>query len=197
MRVMPRSGASQPRVHLVGIAGTGMGSLAGLYRAAGWEVRGSDSAVYPPMSGQLAALDIEVLEGYEAGHLSWQPDLVVIGNIARADNPEAVEAARLGLRCRSMAAALAEDFLTGRHSIVVAGTHGKTTTAAALARALDVAGRDPSFLVGGVLRDLDTTFRLGSGDLFVIEGDEYETAFFDRNPKFLHYQPRTALLTSI
>jgi UDP-N-acetylmuramate: L-alanyl-gamma-D-glutamyl-meso-diaminopimelate ligase len=185
------------RVHLVGICGTGMGSLAGLFRAAGWEVQGSDAGVYPPMSDRLAALGIPVMSGFTAGHLDWQPDLVVIGNIARPDNPEAVEARRRGLPATSMAAALADHFLSGRHPLVVTGTHGKTTTASILAWGLQAAGRDPGFLIGGVLANLETTFRLGGGEPFVIEGDEYESAFFDKGPKFLHYRPQTAVLTSI
>jgi UDP-N-acetylmuramate: L-alanyl-gamma-D-glutamyl-meso-diaminopimelate ligase len=184
-------------VHLVGICGTGMGSLAGLFRAAGWEVRGSDAGVYPPMSERLAALGIAVMAGFEARHLDWQPDLVVIGNIARPDNPEAEEARRRGVPATSMAAALADHFLTDRHPVVVTGTHGKTTSASIIAWGLQAAGRDPGFFIGGVLANLETTFRLGGGAPFVIEGDEYESAFFDKEPKFLRYRPRTAVLTSI
>jgi UDP-N-acetylmuramate: L-alanyl-gamma-D-glutamyl-meso-diaminopimelate ligase len=185
------------RVHLVGICGTGMGSLAGLFRAAGWEVQGSDSGAYPPMSERLDALGIPVLSGFAAGHLDWQPDLVVIGNIARPDNPEALEARRRDLPTTSMAAALADRFLGGRHPVVVTGTHGKTTTSSIIAWGLQAAGRDPGFLIGGVLANLETTFRLGGGEPFVIEGDEYESAFFDKGPKFLHYRPQTAVLTGM
>jgi UDP-N-acetylmuramate: L-alanyl-gamma-D-glutamyl-meso-diaminopimelate ligase len=184
-------------VHLVGICGTGMGSLAGLFRAAGWEVRGSDSGVYPPMSQQLASLGIPVMEGFDAAHLDWAPDRVVIGNVARPDNPEAVEARRRGIPFESMAEAVAHHFLEGRHSVVVAGTHGKTTTASLIAWGLHAARRDPGFLIGGVVGNVGSTFRLGGGEEFVVEGDEYETAFFDKGPKFLHYRPRSAVLTSI
>ncbi len=184
-------------VHLVGICGTGMGSLAGLFQAAGWTVRGSDTSVYPPMSEQLAALGIEVAQGYDGSHLDWGPDLVVVGNIARPDNPEAVEARRRGLAITSMAEALAKWFLTGRTSVVASGTHGKTTTAALLSWALHATGRDPSFLVGGVLANFSATHRLGEGSEFVVEGDEYHNAFFDKQPKFLHYRPDIAILTSI
>ena len=186
------------KVHFIGICGTGMGSLAGLFRAAGWDVRGSDRAIYPPMSQLLADLDIPVMEGFSPAHLDWSPTLVVVGNIARPDNPEATEARRRGLPCTSMAAALEDHFLVDRHVVVVAGTHGKTTTTALLAWALEGAGRDPGYLIGGVPAHAGgRSFRLGGGDLFVIEGDEYETAFFDKGPKFLHYRPRTAILTSI
>lgn len=174
-----------------------MGSLAGLFKASGWEVSGSDTGIYPPMSEQLARLGVPILEGFEAGHLESGPDLVVVGNIARADNPEAVEARRRAIPVTSMAEATARHFLEGRHAVVVAGTHGKTTTASLLAWTLTATGHEPSFLIGGVMANLGVTFRLGSGPTFVIEGDEYENAFFDRNPKFLHYQPRTAILTSI
>ncbi|MFQ5719192.1 MAG: UDP-N-acetylmuramate--L-alanine ligase [Acidobacteriota bacterium] len=185
-------------VHLIGICGTGMGSLAGLFRDAGWEVRGSDLSIYPPMSHLLAELEIPVMNGFSPAHLDWGPALVVVGNIARPDNPEAEAARRRGLRCTSMAAALEEYFLADRHVVVVAGTHGKTTTTSLLAWVLEQAGTDPGYLIGGVpLQPGARSFRRGKSDLFVIEGDEYETAFFDRAPKFLHYRPRTVILTSI
>jgi UDP-N-acetylmuramate: L-alanyl-gamma-D-glutamyl-meso-diaminopimelate ligase len=185
------------RVHLVGICGTGMGSLAGLLADAGIEVRGSDEAVYPPMSTMLRDKGIRLIEGYRAENLDDRPDLVVIGNIATAANPEAVAAAERGIPYLSMPQAIGRLFLEGRHPIVVAGTHGKTTTSGLLAWVLSAAGRDPSFLVGGVLRNFNRSYGLGRGEDFVIEGDEYETAFFDKGPKFLHYRPRTAILTSV
>ena len=181
----------------MGICGTGMGSLAALFQAAGWRVGGSDRNVYPPMSEQLARLGIEIAQGYFPHHLDWNPDLVVVGNIARPDNPEALEAAHRGLPVTSMASALADHFLAGRTSVVAAGTHGKTTTAALLAWALHAAGRDPGFLVGGVLANFSATSRLGGGPEFVVEGDEYHNAFFDRQPKFLRYKPEIAVLTSV
>jgi UDP-N-acetylmuramate: L-alanyl-gamma-D-glutamyl-meso-diaminopimelate ligase len=184
-------------VHLVGICGTGMGSLAGLLAESGYDVRGSDESVYPPMSTMLRDKGIRVLEGYRAEHLDDRPDLVVIGNIATRTNPEAVAAAERGIPFLSMPQAIGELFLEGRHPIVVAGTHGKTTTAGLLAWVLAAAGRDPSFLVGGVLRNFNRSYGLGRGAEFVIEGDEYETAFFDKGPKFLHYRPRTAIVTSV
>jgi UDP-N-acetylmuramate: L-alanyl-gamma-D-glutamyl-meso-diaminopimelate ligase len=185
------------RVHLTGICGTGMGSLAGLLADAGFDVRGSDEAVYPPMSTMLRDKGIRLLEGYRAEHLDDRPDLVVVGNIATRANPEAVAAAEKGIPFLSMPQAIARLFLEGRHPIVVAGTHGKTTTAGLLAWVLSAAGRDPSFLVGGVLRNFNRSYGLGRGKEFVIEGDEYDTAFFDKGPKFLHYRPATAILTSV
>jgi len=185
------------RVHLVGICGTGMGSLAGLLADAGYELRGSDEAVYPPMSTMLRDKGIRVLEGYKAEHLDDRPDLVVIGNIATKANPEAVAARERGIPYVSMPQAIGSLFLEGRHSIVVAGTHGKTTTAGLMAWVLTAAGRDPSFLVGGVLKNFGRSFGLGKGEDFVVEGDEYETSFFDKGPKFLHYRPQSAILTSV
>jgi len=185
------------RIHLIGICGTGMGSLAGLLRAAGHDVRGSDESVYPPMSTMLAERGIPVLQGYRAEHLADRPDLVVVGNVASRSNPEAVAAADLGLRYLSMPQAIHELFIEGRHSIVVTGTHGKTTTSALMAWVLEASGRNPTFLVGGVLTNFNRSFALGTGEDFVVEGDEYETSYFDKGPKFMHYAPRTAILTSV
>ena len=193
----PQNSLPVRRVHLVGICGTGMGSLAGLLADAGVEVRGSDEAVYPPMSTMLMDKGIRVLEGYRAAHLDDRPDLVIVGNIATRQNPEAVAAVERGIPFLSMPQALGRLFLEGRHSIVVAGTHGKTTTSALMAWVLSAAGRDPSFLVGGVLKDIGRSYHLGGGQDFVLEGDEYETAYFDKGPKFLHYRPRSVILTSV
>lgn len=195
--VPPQNSLPVRRVHLVGICGTGMGSLAGLLADAGAEVRGSDEAVYPPMSTMLRDKGIRVLEGYRAGHLDDRPDLVIVGNIATRVNPEAVAAVERGIPYLSMPQALGRLFLEGRHSIVVAGTHGKTTTSALMAWVLSAGGRDPSFLVGGVLRNFGRSYGLGRGQDFVIEGDEYETSYFDKGPKFLHYRPRSVILTSV
>jgi UDP-N-acetylmuramate: L-alanyl-gamma-D-glutamyl-meso-diaminopimelate ligase len=185
------------KLHLIAIGGTGMGSLAGLLRAAGHDVRGSDEALYPPMSDQLAAQEIPVFEGFRPENLDWGPERVVVGNVCRKDHPEVLEAQRRGLPLTSFPALLSELFLADRHPVVVAGTHGKTTTSALLAHALLDAGRDPSFLVGGVPLGVGRGWRLGEGDHFVLEGDEYDSAFFDKGPKFLHYRPRTAILTSV
>ena len=190
--------SSVRRVHLVGVAGTGMGSFAGMLKSAGYEVTGSDQNVYPPMSEMLRARAIPVLTPYDPANLDIvKPDLVVIGNVIRRVNPEATEVRARRLPQMSFPAALGAFFLRDRHSVVVAGTHGKTTTTALLGHVLTVAGRDPSFLVGGVARNYDASFRLGAGPDFVVEGDEYDTAYFDKGPKFLHYRPRTAVLTSV
>jgi UDP-N-acetylmuramate: L-alanyl-gamma-D-glutamyl-meso-diaminopimelate ligase len=190
--------AAARRIHLVGVAGTGMGAFAGMLKAAGHEVSGSDQNVYPPMSDMLRAWAIPVLTPYDPANLDVvKPDLVVIGNVIRRANPEATEVRARRLPQMSFPAALGAFFLRERHSVVVAGTHGKTTTTALLGHVLAAAGRDPSFLVGGVARNYDASFRLGTGPHFVVEGDEYDTAYFDKGPKFLHYRPRTAILTSV
>ncbi len=191
---------SRPRivkVHLIGIGGTGMGAVAGLLKAAGHDVRGSDSAVYPPMSEQLAALDVSVMQPYAPANLDWGPDLVVVGNVHGKDHIEVKAAQDKGLQLTSFPAILGEKLLDGKHSIVVAGTHGKTTTTSLIAHILNESGRDPSLFVGGVPVALGQGWRLGKGDAFVIEGDEYDTAFFDKGPKFAHYRPRTTVLTSV
>ena len=186
------------RVHFVAIAGTGMGSLAGLLRARGYEVSGSDTGVYPPMSTALERWGIRVAEGFAPEHvLGSRPDLVVIGNAVRPDNPEARAALDAKLRVMSFPDALYEHAIRGRHSVVVAGTHGKTTTTSLVATLLHETGRDPSFLVGGIAANFDGSFREGKGEHFVVEGDEYDTVFFDKTPKFLHYHARTLLLTSV
>jgi UDP-N-acetylmuramate: L-alanyl-gamma-D-glutamyl-meso-diaminopimelate ligase len=185
------------RIHLIGVAGTGMGSFAGMLKAAGYEVTGSDENVYPPMSGQLERWGIEAMTPYAAANLDRaRPDVVVVGNVVRAVNPEATAMRERGLAHVSFPAALGELFIGPRHGVVVVGTHGKTTTSAMMGALLHHAGRDPSFLVGGVTRDFDSNFRLGQGPHFVVEGDEYDTAYFDKGPKFLHYRPRTAIFTS-
>jgi UDP-N-acetylmuramate: L-alanyl-gamma-D-glutamyl-meso-diaminopimelate ligase len=183
------------RVHLIGVCGTGVGSFAGMLKAAGHEVTGSDENVYPPMSTQLARWGIEAMSGYRAENLA-RPDLVIVGNVIRQANPEATAMRARGLPHLSFPAALGERFIAPRHGVVVVGTHGKTTSSAMMGRLLHHAGRDPSFLVGGVTRDFESNFRLGAGPHFVVEGDEYDTAYFDKGPKFLHYHPRTAIFTS-
>lgn len=184
-------------IYLIGICGTGMGTLAGMLQRVGHRVRGSDEHVYPPMSDQLRAWGIEVTEGFDAQHLQPPPDLVVVGNVIRKSNPEAQQAEAAGLRVMSMPEAIAAFGIGNRHSIVVAGTHGKTTVTSLCAHVLLHAGHDPSFLVGGVLQNYDESFRVGHGPCFVVEGDEYDSAYFDKGPKFLHYRPRTAIITSL
>ncbi len=185
-------------VHLMAICGTGMGSFAGLLHREGFQVTGSDSGIYPPMSDQLATLGIPVMDGYRASNLDHVPDLVVVGNAITRVNPEAQALLASELDYTSFPEALHALYLRRRHPVVVTGTHGKTTTTALLAWCLLHAGRDPGFLVGGVMGNLGSSFRGGAeGAPFVIEGDEYDTAFFEKTPKFLHYGPRTAILTSV
>jgi UDP-N-acetylmuramate: L-alanyl-gamma-D-glutamyl-meso-diaminopimelate ligase len=185
------------RVYLIGICGTAMASLAGMLQQRGYEVGGSDEHVYPPMSTYLEQLGIPVLEGYTKQHLeTFRPDLVVIGNAAASTNPEAAATVELDLPYTAMPEAIYHLFIRGKHSIVVTGTHGKTTTTSLMAWLLEAAGRDPSMVVGGIPVNFNHNFKLGDGD-FVIEGDEYNTAFFDKGPKFLHYRANTLLLNNI
>jgi UDP-N-acetylmuramate: L-alanyl-gamma-D-glutamyl-meso-diaminopimelate ligase len=174
-----------------------MGAVAGLLAEAGHEVRGSDAAVYPPMSDQLAELGVPVMMPYSADNLAWQPDLVVVGNVHSKDHAEVKAAQAQGIALTSFPAVIGEHLLGGKHAIVVCGTHGKTTTTSLVAHILTEAGRDPSLFVGGVPVALGRGYRLGGGPDFVLEGDEYDTAFFDKGPKFLHYRPETAILTSV
>jgi len=185
-------------VHFVAIGGTGMGSLAGLLKARGIRVTGSDKKLYPPMSTALADWGIDVVEGFApANVLDRKPDLVVIGNAVHPDNPEALAAIDSGLPYRSFSDALYELAIAKHHCVTVSGTHGKTTTTNLMAQILLATGRDPSLLVGGISLDFDGSFREGAGAHFVVEGDEYDTAFFDKTPKFLHYHPDTLILTSV
>ena len=186
------------RVHLVGVAGTGMGAFAGMLKASGYEVTGSDENVYPPMSDMLREWGIEVFTPYAAANVDRAaPDLVIIGNVIRRVNPEATAVRERGLPQMSFPAAMGSLILADRHSVVVVGTHGKTTTAALMAHVLVDAGEDPTFLVGGVTANYGGNFRIGAGRHVVVEGDEYDTAYFDKGPKFLHYRARTALFTSL
>jgi len=185
------------KVHLVAICGTGMGALAGLLKEAGHVVQGSDRAFYPPMAERLQAWGIPTRQGFDPDHLDPDIDLVIVGNVCRKDNPEAQAALQKGLRVMSFPQALSEFFIAGKTSIVVAGTHGKTTTAALLSYVLMEAGLDPSFLVGGIPQNFGKSFHLGRGGVFVVEGDEYDTAFFDKRPKFIHYRPKIAVLTAV
>src|SRR5215471_2596535 len=185
-------------IYLIGICGTAMASLAGMLREKGYSVTGSDSDVYPPMSDFLERLGIPVFKGYNAENIATtKPDLVVIGNALSRGNAEIEHVLDSGIRYASMAETVKELFIRGKNSIVVAGTHGKTTTTAMLAWMLEVAGRHPSFLVGGIAENFGKSFQVADGPDFVIEGDEYDTAFFDKGPKFLHYLPRIVLLKNI
>ena len=184
-------------VHLIGVAGTGMGAFAGLLRAAGHRVTGSDTAFHPPMGEALKSWGIETMLGFDPSHLEPRPDLVVVGNVCRKDNPEARAAIEQGLTYRSFPRALGEMFLSSRRSLVIAGTHGKTTTSALTSWLLDASGVGPSFLVGGIPKNFGESFRLGQGSAFVVEGDEYDSAFFEKVPKFWSYRPWAAVITSL
>lgn len=185
------------RVHLIGICGTAMASLAGMLKERGFDVRGSDAAAYPPMSDYLANLGIEVLQPFDVKNLEPAPDLVVIGNAISRGNVELEQVLNVRLPFTSMSSLVYDEFIRGRESLVVAGTHGKTTTTSMVAWIYRVAGRRPSFLVGGIAENFGKSFALDDGMDFIIEGDEYDTAFFDKGPKFWHYFPDSIILTSV
>ena len=196
MTALPR------RIHLSGICGTAMASLAGLLQLQGHRITGSDKAAYPPMSDLLRGLGIPILEPYAETNLDPRPDLAVIGNALSRGNPEVERVLDERIPFTSMAALLREEFLLGRESLVVAGTHGKTTTTSMLAWIYQVAAREnpalePSFLIGGVAENFGSSFQLRSTRTFIVEGDEYDTAFFDKGPKFLHYFPDALILTHV
>ena len=184
-------------IHILGICGTFMGGLAALARESGHRVTGCDANVYPPMSDQLRALDIELIEGYGADQLALKPDLFVVGNVIVRGNALMEAILDAGLAYTSGPQWLADNVLQGRHVLAVAGTHGKTTTTSMLAWVLDQAGLEPGFLVGGVPLNFGVSARLGAGKTFVIEADEYDSAFFDKRSKFVHYRPRTAVLNNL
>jgi len=185
------------KVHLSAIAGTAMASLAGLLRERGHEVTGSDQDIYPPMSTQLEELGIPVRSPYAEENVPADAELVVIGNALSRGNPEVEIVLDRKQRMASLPQVLAEEVIRGHESLVVAGTHGKTTTTSMLAFLLDQAGLDPSFLIGGVPVDFARSYRIGRGKHFVVEGDEYDSAFFDKGSKFFHYRPQTAILSSV
>ncbi|HEX4005596.1 MAG TPA: UDP-N-acetylmuramate:L-alanyl-gamma-D-glutamyl-meso-diaminopimelate ligase [Acidobacteriaceae bacterium] len=189
-------------IHLIGICGTAMASLAGLLQLKGHRVTGSDQAAYPPMSDLLRGLGIPIAEPFAAANLQPAPDLVIVGNAISRGNPELEFVLNERIPFTSLAAILHEEFIAGHESLVVAGTHGKTTTTSMLAWIYEVAARAepslaPSFLIGGVAENFGTSFQLRSGRPFIIEGDEYDTAFFDKGPKFMHYFPDALILTHV
>ena len=183
--------------HLIGICGTAMASLAGMLVRQGHKVTGSDENVYPPMSLELERLGIPVYEGYGPENLLERPDVIVVGNAITRGNPELEFVLNSKMYYASMAAVVEENFIRGKHSIVVAGTHGKTTTTSLMAWALECAGASPSFLIGGVAENFSSSFRVNDSRYFVIEGDEYDTAYFDKGPKFMHYLPDTVILNNV
>jgi UDP-N-acetylmuramate: L-alanyl-gamma-D-glutamyl-meso-diaminopimelate ligase len=184
-------------IHLIAICGTGMAALACMLKDLGFVVSGSDQNVYPPMSTYLAAKKIDIFKGFHGDHLAHRPDLVVVGNAVSRDNPEVVEMDQLGLCYCSMPQAINAFVVKNKNVILVTGTHGKTTTSSIIAWLLKTGGVDVSFVIGGILANFKSNYRLGSSDTIVIEGDEYDTAFFDKGPKFMHYSPVITVLTGI
>lgn len=184
-------------VHFTAVCGTAMGALAGMLKDLGYTVTGSDQDVYPPMSVFLEKKGIRVSSPFSGQNLSESPDLVVIGNAVSRTNPESVAVMEKGLNYCSMPQAINALASKGRKQLVITGTHGKTTTSSLLAWMLISAGLDPSFIIGGIMKGIESNYRIGQGDYIVIEGDEYDTAFFDKGPKFLHYIPHRAVLTGV
>ncbi|MBE9521609.1 MAG: UDP-N-acetylmuramate:L-alanyl-gamma-D-glutamyl-meso-diaminopimelate ligase [Proteobacteria bacterium] len=191
---IPPQGA---HIHLMGICGVGMSSLAGMLKEKGYTITGSDHNIYPPMSTFLENLSIPVKKGYSPSNLYPPPDLVIVGNVITRDNPEAAALLQHGLPYVSMPQALRRFAMDKKRSIAIAGTHGKTTASALIAWILEIADMKPSFMIGGIAKNFGTNFKLGTGSYFVIEGDEYDTAFFDKRPKFLHYDPYITVITGI
>jgi UDP-N-acetylmuramate: L-alanyl-gamma-D-glutamyl-meso-diaminopimelate ligase len=186
------------KIYMVGIGGIAMGTLATMLKQSGYEVAGSDRDLYPPMSTHLRTQGITLFEGFsEANPQQFDPDLFIIGNVVRRENPEAQFILSQDRPYMSMAQAVSKLFLNGRRSMVVAGTHGKSTTASVLGWVLERGGKDPNAFIGAFLRDWGRSYRLGAGEYMVLEGDEYDTAFFDKGPKFLHYQPYVGIVTSV
>lgn len=184
-------------IHVIGICGTAMGTLAAMLKEQGRRVTGSDAMAYPPMSTWLEERGLEIRSGYKAEHIPEDVDLVIVGNVSRRDNPESVAAQERGLLCLSMPEVLRELFFPNRRVLAITGTHGKTTTSSMLAWILYHAGKDPSFFIGGVTGNFASNYRLGAGEDFVIEGDEYDTAWFDKVPKFWHYPAKHATINNI
>ena len=185
------------KIHLIAICGTGMGAVACMLRDLGFEVTGSDQKIYPPMSDFLSHKGIKVTEGFNEDNMLYGPDIVVVGNAVTKQNPEVVKMQNMGLYFCSMPQAVNRFIADNKKRIIIAGTHGKTTTSSIVSWILYKAGLNPSFIIGGILKNFSSNYRLGNGEFIVIEGDEYDTAFFDKGPKFLHYDPFMAVLTSI
>jgi UDP-N-acetylmuramate: L-alanyl-gamma-D-glutamyl-meso-diaminopimelate ligase len=184
-------------IHLIGICGSAMASLAGMLQTKGYRITGSDAAAYPPMSDLLKALGIAIMEPYAEANLAPRPDLVIVGNAISRGNVELEYVLDQRVPFVSLAETIQHEFLSGRESLVVAGTHGKTTTTSMLAWIYEVASRAPSFLIGGIAENFGTSFHVREGKPFILEGDEYDTAFFDKGPKFMHYFPDALILTHV
>lgn len=184
-------------IHLIAVCGTGMGALALLLKEEGHYVTGSDANIYPPMSTQLENAGVILKDGYKPENLTPAPEMVIVGNAVSKTNPEVQKLLEMKIPYQSFPQAVANYYIKNKHSVVVAGTHGKTTTTAVLSHILDTAGLNPGFLVGGIPLNFNVNSKNGDGNFFVIEGDEYDTAFFDKGPKFLHYKAKSLLLTSI
>src|SRR6266404_9734641 len=189
--------ADTKHIHLIGVCGTAMASLAGMLNERGFRVTGSDAAAYPPMSDFLASLGIPVAQPFEVSNLMPRPDLVVVGNAVSRGNVELEHILDERIPFRSLPQILHDEFLRGKQVLLVAGTHGKTTTTSMLSWIFQSAGQQPSFLIGGIAENFGSSFALGQGKHFILEGDEYDTAFFDKGPKFLHYFPDSVVLTSV
>ncbi|MBA2661575.1 MAG: UDP-N-acetylmuramate:L-alanyl-gamma-D-glutamyl-meso-diaminopimelate ligase [Bradymonadaceae bacterium] len=185
------------KIHIIGICGTAMGSLAAMLVERGFEVRGSDAMAYPPMSDWLEARGIAIMMGYAESNLDWNPDLVVVGNVSKPSYADAVATRERNIPYLSLPEALRHFIFADKRPLVLTGTHGKTTTTSMLAWILSSAGRDPGFMVGGITGNFNSNYRLSESDLFVIEGDEYDTAYFDKVPKFWHYAPFRATINNI
>lgn len=184
-------------IHMMGICGTAMGSLAGLLKERGFKVTGSDQNVYPPMSTQLENLGIKIMQGYKRENLNPRPDFVIVGNVISKTFEEANELLKSDIPYTSLPKAMGEIIIANRHSIVVSGTHGKTTTTSMMSWIAQSLGQKPGFMIGGIPKNFGKSYQVPEGDWFVIEGDEYDTAFFDKVPKFIHYRPRSVILTSV
>ena len=182
---------------MIAACGTGMGALACMLKDLGYEVTGSDHKVYPPMSDFLQSRGVSLFEGFDRANLDPATDLVIVGNAVFRHNPEAVATMDQEIPFCSMPQALNHFAARGKKIILVTGTHGKTTTSSLMAHILNEAGLDPSFMIGGILKNFNSNYRIGSGDYMVIEGDEYDTAFFDKGPKFMHYNPDFTIITGV
>jgi UDP-N-acetylmuramate: L-alanyl-gamma-D-glutamyl-meso-diaminopimelate ligase len=185
------------KIHLIAVCGTGMGALACMLKNLGYEITGSDHKIYPPMSDFLVEQGIHIMDGFNAAHISDETDLVIVGNAVTRENPEVKRMKQVGIPFCSMPQALNHFVAQDKKTLLICGTHGKTTTSSILAWLLYQAGLDPSFMIGGILQNFDSNFRLGSGDYMIIEGDEYDTAFFDKGPKLMHFSPTMTVLTSV